>query len=369
MIYWSLKTLFSEPVRLAVNTLAVSASFILVVFFSAVFEGESTQMVKYLEEMAADVWVMQKGVSNMHMSSSMVWDWKVDRISELQGVDEVSAILYLNGPVKIAGKDWFSYIIGISPDYSRAGPWSMAQGKSMPGPGEAVIPAIISQLTGAQIGDEITMIDRKLRVVGLSSETFSMASSIVFVSREDLGDLLEGSEQYSYIMVYARAGVSEQNLIARITDEVDKVNAISSDAFIESDRQLALQMGAEIIRMMTVICTLLATLIVAFTAYSLIARKQQELAVAKALGFRNRHIYLAALSQSTVITFFGLLMAIIISFTLLIWLPSIAPQLNLSVKIHQFIPLILVALPVAVLASLSAARSVVKVDPMAVFQN
>jgi ABC-type lipoprotein release transport system permease subunit len=369
MIYWSLKTLFSEPVRLAASTLAVSASFILVIFFSAVFEGESVQMVKYLEEMEADVWVMQKGVSNMHMSSSMVWDWKAEKIAKLQEVQEISAILYLNGPVKIGGKDWFSYIIGISPQYSRAGPWSMAQGQSMPGPGEAIIPITVSQLTGVRIGDEITMIDRKLRVVGLSNETFSMASSIVFVSSEDLGDLLEGSEQYSYIMVYARADVSKEDLIELIEDEVDKVNAISNDTFIKSDLQLALQMGAEIIRMMTIIGTLLATLIVAFTAYSLIARKRRELAIAKALGFRNGQIYLAALCQSVVITCFGLLLAILISFTVLAWLPSIVPQLNLSVRIYQFIPLILLTLPVAILASLGAARSVANVDPMAVFQS
>ena len=140
MLYWSLKTLFSEPMRLVTSALAVGVSFILVIFFSAVFEGESDQMVLYLKKMQADVWVMQKGVSNMHMASSMVWDWKADKIGKVPGVKEVSAILYLNGPVKIGGKDWFSYIIGISPEYRRAGPWVMAKGKATPGPGEAVGP-------------------------------------------------------------------------------------------------------------------------------------------------------------------------------------------------------------------------------------
>jgi ABC-type lipoprotein release transport system permease subunit len=369
MLYWSLKTLFAEPMRLIVSALAVAVSFILVIFFSAVFEGESDQMVAYLKAMEVDVWVMQKGVSNMHMASSMVWDWKADRVAQVPGVSEVSAILYLNGPVKIGGKDWFSYIIGITPEYHRAGPWSMVQGKALPDPGEAVIPEVISQLTGVQVGDEIIMIDRPLRVVGLSHGTFSMASSVVFVSHEDLGDLLEGRDQFSYIMVYAEPGVSAQRLVERIKDEVDKINALSNDEFIESDRQLAVQMGAEIIRMMTILGTLLATLIVAFTAYSLIARKKQELAIAKALGFGNGKIYMAALCQSVVITGLGLLLALIFSFTLLAWLPSIAPQINLAVRLHQFIPIAVVSLPVAILASLGAAREVAKLDPMAVFHG
>jgi len=221
MFYWSIKTLLAEPMRLIVSALAASVSFILVIFFSAVFEGESEKMVAYLEAMNADVWVMQKGVSNMHMTSSMVWDWKVDKIEKVPGVKDVSAILYFNGPVKVGGKDWFSYVIGISSEYQRAGPWVMAEGRSIPGPGEAVIPEVISQLTGIKIGDEILMVDRKLRVVGLSRETFSMASAVVFVSREDLGGLLSGSDQYSYIMVYAEPGVAAQTLVNRIKDEVD----------------------------------------------------------------------------------------------------------------------------------------------------
>jgi len=355
--------------RLFISALAVSVSFLLVIFFSAVFEGESNQMVAYLKKMDADVWVMQKGVSNMHMASSMVWDWKVDKIARIAGVKDVSAILYLNGPVKIGGKDWFSYIMGISPEHKRTGPWDIAKGKAIPEPGEAVIPEVISKLAGIQIGEEIKMIDRKLRVVGLTRGTFSMASSVVFVSHKDLGELLEGRDQFSYIMVYAKPGVSAQTLVERIKDEIDKVNALSSEDFVESDWQLGVQMGAEILIMMTTIGTLLATLIVAFTAYSLVERKKQELAVAKALGFSNGQIYIAALCQSVVITGIGLLLTLLFAYTLLPWLPAIAPQINLAVRFHQFIPIAVIALPIAVVASFIAARTVVKLDPMTVFSG
>lgn len=355
--------------RLIASSLAVAMSFILVLFFSAVFEGESDQMVAYLEKMDADIWVMQKGVSNMHMVSSIVWDWKADKIAQIPGVQKLKAILYLNGPVKIGGRDWFSYILGIKPEHHSAGPWAMAQGDAMPGAGEAVIPEVISKLTGVKIGDEITMIDRPLRVVGLTKGTFSMASSVVFVSHHDLGDLLEGKDQYSYIMVNAEPGVSIANLIKKIKYEVDKVNVLTSDEFISSDWQLAVQMGAEIIRMMTMLGAVLAALIVAFTAYSLITRKRRELAIAKALGFRNSQIYMAALCQSIIITGLGFLLALFISFTLLAWLPIIIPQINLVIRLHQFIPLAVISLPVAALASISAVHTVARVDPMTVFHN
>ena len=369
MLYWSIKTLAAEPLRMLLSAAAVAAALILVVFFSAVFEGESEQMVAYLEQMDADVWVMQKGVSNMHMASSMLWDWKADKVSQVPGVRSVSPVLYLNGPVKIGGRDWFSYLIGITPKYSRAGPWSMARGRAVPSAGEAVIPETIARLTGVRLGDEITLIDRQLRIVGLSRGTFSMASSVVFVSRTDLGELLESPDQYSYIMVYAELGVDAQSLVQRIEDHVDKVNALTSDRFIESDRQLALQMGAEIIRLMTIIGMLLAMLIVAFSTISIIARNRRQLAVAKALGCTDRQVYAAALTQSMAISVLGLVFAMLIAFTILTWLPEFVPQINLSVRVRHFIPVALLTLPVAVLASLGSALTVTWVDPVAAFRS
>jgi ABC-type antimicrobial peptide transport system permease subunit len=301
------------------------------------------------------------------MASSMLWDWKADRIARLDEVQEVSAMLYLNGPVKIGDKDWFSYIIGVTPEYPRAGPWLVTAGKAIPGPGEAVIPAVISELTGITIGQEIMLVDQSLRVVGLTEETFSMASSIVFVSRQDLGELVEGSDQFSYIMVYAKPGVSAQELVEKIENDVNKVNAMSSAEFIESDWQLASQMGTEIIQMMTIIGMLLATLIVAFSTYTLVTRKKRELAIAKALGFGSGQIYLAALLQSMVITLLGLLFSVLIAFTLIAWLPTVIPLINLSVQLQHFVPLAVVSIPVAILSSVIAARTVVKVDPMTVF--
>lgn len=37
-------------------------------FFDAIYRGEVERAVTYIRRMDADVWVMQRGVSNMHMA-------------------------------------------------------------------------------------------------------------------------------------------------------------------------------------------------------------------------------------------------------------------------------------------------------------
>jgi len=313
--------------------------------------------------------VMQDGVSNMHMASSMLWDWKVDRIAGMPGVKDVTSILYMNTVMSAGGKQWFSYIVGLDPDATRGGPWAMTLGKPLPGPGEAVIPDVIARLTGIGLGGNISIMDGNFRIAGLSQGSFSMANSVTFVSKSDLSDLLRAGASVSYILVKAAPGVSPQELATRIEEYVDKVSALPRDVFIQRDREMAMQMGTEIIQIMTLIGTLLAILIVAFTAYYHVVHKQRELAIAKALGFRNRHIYASAIIQTAAIALVGYLLAVLVAYTLLPLLPAVMPQISISVSGQSLTRIGIIALLVTGLASLWPARKVAVVDPMSVFQS
>ncbi|VAW03687.1 hypothetical protein MNBD_ALPHA05-652, partial [hydrothermal vent metagenome] len=108
MFKWTFKGLLAEPVHLFSSASAVGAAFALVLFFEAVFAGESRQIVEYIQRTDPTVWVMQKGVSNMHMASSFVWDWKADSVEAVDGVSKVTPILYLNTVMVAGERNWFT---------------------------------------------------------------------------------------------------------------------------------------------------------------------------------------------------------------------------------------------------------------------
>jgi len=144
---------------------------------------------------------------------------------------------------------------------------------------------------------------------------------------------------------------------------------LSNSRFIENDRQLALQMGAEIITMMTIIGSILACLIVAFTSYSLMSRKTRELAIAKALGFRAEQIYMAAICQGLVISILGILFTMLLAYAMLMVIPVLAPQINLAIQFQQFATIAAAGIPLAVAASLVVARNLARTDPLLVFNS
>jgi len=180
---------------------------------------------------------------------------------------------------------------------------------------------------------------------------------------------MNAESSVSYVLVRVRPGTPPAAVARRIREEVEKVNALTTDRFIERDREMAMQMGTEIIRMMTVIGAVLAVLIVAFSSYQQVAGRARELAVAKAVGFTLFQVQAAALLQSLLTTAAGIGLAAILAWTVLPWLPALAPQIAVSVKGWMVLEVAAVGMAVAVLASLWPAVRLARLDPMLVFQE
>ncbi|HSG29987.1 MAG TPA: ABC transporter permease [Thermodesulfobacteriota bacterium] len=368
MIHWTIKYLWIQKGRLLTSSACVAGALILVLFFDAVFLGESKQIVAYVRHTSPDIWVMQKGVSNMHMASSFIWDTKADKIAKISGIRDVTPILYLNSMVHAGGHDWFSYIVGLESENQRAGPWDMARGKSNPETGEIILPVIVSNLTRIEIGDTASIADKKFKVVGFSNNTFSMANSIAFVNFTDLQDILSATGTISYLLVDVEQGKDPSKLAEKIKDEVEKVSVLTQREFIKNDFNMAMKMGVEIISIMTLIGSALAVIIIAFTAYTQVASIKHELAVAKALGVKNHSIYTSVVIQTIIITAIGYLIAIILALFVIPGIIHLAPQFSFLVSAAMIIHIGIIALIVALIAAMIPTYMVIKVDPITAFK-
>lgn len=366
---WTFKELRRSPGRVLASSSAVAAAFALVMVFESIWAGEVSQVVAYIESAGADAWVMQEDVTNMHMSSSFVRDTKRDLVREVDGVARADAILYTSTLVEAGSRRWFSYVVGVERPDQLGGPWAMARGASAVGRGEAVIPAVMARLSDVGIGDQITVAGERLAIVGLSEETFSIGNPVTFVHGLDLADILTLSGYDSYVLAKAEPGVSPGELARRIRDQVGGVEVLTTGQLANSDRVLGEQMGVEVIALMTVIGTGLAVLLVTFVLYIHTSRIQRQLAVLKALGFRNRHIYAGVALQAAAITGLGFVLAAGLSVSLAALAPLLLPQLTMKVSAAVLARVAAIGLLVAIAATLVPARRVGAVDPMSVFQS
>ena len=365
---WTFKSLLAEPLAILVSIAAAGSAFLLVMFFEAVYEGESEQIVAYVKHAEADVWVMQRGVANMHMATSYLNDWKLAQVRAVPGVADVEGILYLNTVIESGAQQWFAYIVGLDVPSTQAGPWAMAAGRDQPGPGEAVVPAVFADMAELKLGDPVRITDRDFTIVGFSEGTFSMANSVIFVTKSDLEDIMTSLDIVSYGLVKAEPGTDPVELAARIEGAVEKVDALPADQFVINDQRMAMQMGVETIALMTLIGGALAVLLVAFTIYSQVSRQRRELAVAKALGATNRFLYISVGLQATAITIASVLVATGLAVAVMPLATALIPPVTLKLTVAAVARIALVGLVVALFASLFPARQIARVDALSAFQ-
>jgi putative ABC transport system permease protein len=366
---WTAKNLVQEPGGLLASVGGIGLSLLLVIVVEGMFAGESERIVAYLRRAGADVWVMQAGVSNMHMATSLLRADLAHAVEAVPGVASATPILYVNGFVEAGGRSWFSYVVGLRAGEERGGPWAMVRGHDRPERGEAVIPDVVARKSGIAIGDTVAVFGRRLTVVGISAGTYSMANSITFVSYADLSELLFAPTAASYLLIKGAAGESPVVLADRIRHAVPDVNAMSRDAFVERDRRMAMQMGIEIIRLMTWIGSLVAAIIVAFTAYTSTVRRTRELGIAKALGVPTGALYGAVLVHTLVISSLGCALAFVVAQAVRPVIHGLVPEVSLLYPASTAVRLVFATGIVALAASLVPARRIAHVDPAIVFRD
>lgn len=368
MFSWAFRTLWKDRNYALAAACGVAAALLVVLLVEGMFVGESRQIIAYPQDLNADLWVAQDGVSNMHMATSFIDSGKEARIAELRGVASTSSLLYVNGFVSDGDREWFAYVVGLHEYQPEAGPALPVRGRRMPGPGETVIPRVLADKLGVGLGDTVQVANEPVTVAGIMDGYFSMANSIAFVEFGWLQDLLDTFNTVSYIVVRAEPGTDISALEQHITENIDGIEVTANPTFIDNDHRIGLQMGGELIAIMSVVSGIVAALVVAWCVMVLVARYQQELAIAKAVGARNFQVIAAVALQALLITFSGYLLSVLLALFLQPLLTEWVPDVTIRFPLYSFQRNGLLSLVVALVAALIPAWRVVSVDPVEVFK-
>lgn len=369
MLFWTLRSLWADRVAVTASAGGVALALLLGLYLDAVFRGEAEQIVAFLEHTPADVWVLQKGVVNLHMTRSQLSENALVAIRRAPGLRSLTPLVYRPELFGAPGAERLAYIVGVPAGAQDVGVWDLAAGEGAPQPGRVVVPEAMARGAGLGLGDGIRIGERPYLIGGLSRGTFSMANPVIFMAEEDARALFDLDDGASIVIARAAPGVTPETLAAAIEAESDDVVALPSSVLIGNDYRTAQQMGGALIRIMGVIGTLVAALIVVFTAYAFVAGRRAEFAVARALGAARGGLLASALLQTGIIALVGGVLAAVVAAALDAalgrWLPEVAVHFTLASAIEACA----VALVAAQAAALVPAWQILRVDPALVFQG
>ncbi|MBI2765938.1 MAG: FtsX-like permease family protein [Chloroflexi bacterium] len=370
MLRLAIKNLVQNKARLIVSVGGLGLALTLILVFGAVFDGAKSRLTVYIDKAGADVWVAQDGVETMHMSNSFLPATVTDEVKSVPGVQEAVPILYATDIIQANGKETLSYVFGVPDNAPLGKAFAIVEGASMPGPGEVIIDHSIAASSGLKVGDEVTVLGQMMKIVGLTSDTSSLASSVAIVRFDDFTKARGGDNgTISFVLVKVSAGESAAAVASRISEGVSGVTVQTREQFAAQERKLVMDMSGDIINIMNIAGFLTGFAVLALTVYVATIARRKEYGVLKAIGTRNRLLYLVVLVQALLSVALGLVAGVALTLLLSEVVPRFNESMVLTLSSASLLRVAIVSVVIAGLSALLPARQLAGLEPVAIIRR
>jgi putative ABC transport system permease protein len=190
------------------------------------------------------------------------------------------------------------------------------------------------------VGDRITIDNKKFRVIGIIKEKGDLLlDNGILMNLKDMQDI-SGINTYSFIRIGFINGTNlskmEQKINAKLNKEgKEKKVTITSSKQVISKLNNILGVLTAIISLISFIALLVGGVNIMNTMYSNVYERINEISVMKAIGAKNKDIFLIYLIESSVFGFLGAIIGFILSYLLALLLSHIVHNiLNILVPVY-----------------------------------
>lgn len=363
------RNLFEGRTRFIISVGGVALAMLLIMVLDGVFAGSEKQVTAFIDNSNYQVVVAQEGVKNMHMTTSFFPAAKVDEVKRIKGVKEINPVLYLTDYLKSGPNRNLVYVIGYNPQKKAGGPWRMVGGSTKLRQGEIIIDKRVADGDKIKIGDTVSVLGRDFKVGGLTTGTASIVNSIVFIRLADFEQARRVKGVVSYLLITLGRGENPGSVAQRINEKVKGVTAQTKEDFSRNEQKVISDMSVDILRIMNFIAFLIGLAALGLTVYTATLSKIREYGILKALGSKNRKLYLAVFEQGLISVAIGFVIAIILAFVMILGLKIAGSNILLIVEFPSILKVIIGASIISILAASIPILRISGVTPAEVFRG
>jgi putative ABC transport system permease protein len=363
------RNLTNEPTRMAISVAGIALALVLILVISGIFAGSEEFAVAYIKNEPAPIWLMQSGVANMHMSSSYISPEMINEAEQIEGVKDITGVLYTGGNLESGEDSIIGYIIGVDPQAEIGGPWKLVEGRQNPERGEIIIDAELAKRLGVELGDEVSLFNTAHKIIGLSRGNFGIGSSMAFINKQALSEWMAvPPDAASFALVRPETGIDVNGLAGRMRSALTDLNVMQQAEFAASDKDLIRQMGVDIIRAMNIIAYIVGLLVIGLTIYTATLERSREYGMLKALGANNTRLAVVVLCQALISAALGILLGVGVAYGAGALITKVSPDMLILIDpayVWNQVPILAV---VTGIAALLPASRIARLDPMIAFK-
>ena len=360
----AIRNLAAGKMRTLFSVLGVAVATLLLTFVVGLYRGWSEELVTYIRDTDAQIWVVGDGADSF-FTPSLFFRTTLIEVQQTKGVTKVDELVGRPMKLRTADGRWDSYILGHNPEGS-GGPVHVKKGSGTPKIGEIVIDDVLARTSGLDVGDEVSAGLRTLKVIGISTGGNLVLAQLSFVNLEEARILVGLGAVVNFALI-STDDPDVEAVRARV-DAVPGVTAISAGTFASNSQKVLQRSVLPILLVIVIMAVIVGTIVVGLTVYTAVIEKEREFGVLKALGVPGTGLLRVVFEQSLVCGAAGFVLGVVgayfVSAVAQLFIPQVATLFR-----WQDIGLILVATGLmSLVAGFLPMQRILRIDTLSVFK-
>ncbi len=360
------RNLFEDRRRAALSLLGIGVGLLMVLLMTGLLVGMTKQETAYIDGSSADLFVSQRGVRTLQMSTTKLPEGTLERVRAVPGVQWAEPLRHTTTIVGSGDNRLISYLFGFDAQGGHGGPHELSAG-SMPGLGEVVLDSAGARQLRLGVGDMIPVFGTPLRVSGLVSGLTGLGNTTMFVSGEQFAQMVGVGT--NFVLVGADPTVPPDVVSGRIGAAVPEATAQTRQQFSWEQARTIEDLYTDVVRTMIAAGFLIALALVALTLSTATSSKLREYGVVKALGATTGTLTGVVVRQAVWAIVAAMGVATLVALSMAFGISKVMPGMLVVIEPGAVLFTTLGALIVGVPAAMAPMRRVVRVDPASAFRG
>ena len=362
------RQLTHEPAKLAIALLGVTLSVALVGLLFGLREGIRHQASAFVDRAGADVYVAPRDTRSFDTGGPPALPVSLRaELARAPGVADAGAVVASLGILRLHDKRVATLLIGFEPGHVGR-PWKMHHGRAPTRSGEIAVDRVMAGAHGLDPGDTVVVRGRRLRVVGLTSNTASWMTPMVFTTRQQAAEMQAAPDAASFVLLRSD-GVGAGRLAEAVRERLPDLNVMTGAELAANDRELIGRTFNGPLMVMVLIALAVGAIVIAITTYGFVAERRREFGSLKAIGARNGRLYRLVAFQAMTIAGLALVAGIALQQGAAAAIEALWPKFLFVSLPGHYVLAVVAAIVMGLVGALVPARVLARLDPAEVFRR
>jgi putative ABC transport system permease protein len=359
------RNLLADKVKLVVAVGGVTLAIVLIIVVNSLYQGVRRDTDKFIHNLPGDVWIMQRGTTDLVFSNSFLPADAAPAIRDTEGVHQVYSLSGRLMAFEHEGREVRTYVMSLD---HLGGEGEVAGKEFVPPYNHILLDTTFAKQASLGEGDHLKYGEKTFTVDDVRSIGNVLVTQFAFIPPDAFLELFDVTGTVNYFLVVLDEGADPAAVIPKLAQTVPGSSVYTTDAFASRASEKGTGDFLPIIRVILAISFIVGLAVLSLVIYSATIERAREYAIMKVIGASPMGLYRIVLSQAIFIAIVGFAAGVGLAFLFNQLAGDLVPQFITYIRTKDIALVFGITVVMSVIASFMPINRVARVEPAGVFR-